>query len=404
MLDRAHFEALDEDDPLAYVAGRFVLPEGIVYLDGNSLGPLPAPVPATTARMVEQQWGEGLIRSWNDNGWWDLARRVGRRIAPLLGAPPDSVIAGDTTSVALYKAVSAARRLVPDRSVILTDRGNFPTDLYVLDSVAEQTGGTLEMVAPAAIEERLADDVAVLALTHVDYRSGRRHPLAELTEAAHGVGALAVWDLSHSVGAMNLDVSDADMAVGCGYKYLNGGPGAPAFTYVNPRHHGKFDNPIHGWWGHADPFAMNLSFRAAEGIGRVQVGTQPIISLAALYAALEVFDDVDPKALRTKSERLVDGFITLVDQQLEGFEVVTPRSPEERGSHVSLSHPQAADIMAALIARGVIGDVRPPDLLRFGLAPAYLRYVDVWDCVDGIRQVMEEEGWKRARARSGPVT
>jgi kynureninase len=404
MLDRSHFEGLDADDPLRHLRSRFSLPSGRVYLDGNSLGPLPAHVHEAVERLVVEEWGMDLIDSWNQNGWWELPRRVGERIARLIGAPPATVIVGDTTSVSLYKAVFGARRLRPDRGVILTDSGNFPTDRYVLASVARQTGSRVETIDPAGVEERLGDDVAVVSLTHVDYRTGRRHGLASVTEAAHRAGAVVVWDLSHSVGAMDVDVSTADMAVGCGYKYLNGGPGAPAFLYVNERHHQDFANPIAGWWGHADPFGMEPTFRPAEGILRAQVGTPPILSLVALDAALDVFEEVDARLLRRKSERLVSAFIRLADELLAGFEVVTPRDPAARGSHVSLAHPRAQGIMSVLKARGVVGDVRPPNLLRFGLAPVYQRYVDVWEGVDTLRQVMEGEGWRQAPDQAGPVT
>lgn len=404
MLDRSHFESLDQEDPLAEMRERFRLPPDVVYLDGNSLGPLPAHVPGVVESVVEQQWGDDLIRSWNTHDWWTLAARVGDRIAPLIGAPPGSVIAGDTTTVCLFKVASGARALRPDRHVILTDSGNFPTDLYALGSVAEAGVAELRVVAPEEVVDAIGADVAVVCLTHVDYRTGRRHDMAALTDLAHRAGALMVWDLAHSAGAMDLDVSGADMAVGCGYKYLNGGPGAPAFAYVNPVHQGSFVNPIAGWWGHADPFAMETSFEPAEGIRRLAIGTQPIISLVALDAALDVFDGVDPSALRAKSELLVDGFIRLADERLDGFEVVTPRRPSARGSHVSLAHPQAVGIMAALIARGVIGDVRPPNLLRFGLSPAFQRHVDVWEAVAILEQVMEEEAWRFVAAPAGPVT
>lgn len=404
MPGRDHFEELDAVDPLRHLRQRFRLPPGLVYLDGNSLGPLPSPVPDAVRRTVEDEWGDDLIASWNQHGWWELPRRIGARIAKLIGVPPSTVVAGDATTISLYKAVFAARRLRPHRDVILTDSGNFPTDLYALGSVADQTGAHLVTVAPEEVEDRIGEDVAVIALTHVDYRTGRRHHLAALTRAARAAGAVSVWDLSHSVGAMDLDLSEADMAIGCGYKYLNGGPGAPSFLYVNERHHHDFLNPIAGWWGHDDPFAMDGSFRPAPGIGRAQVGTQPILSLAALDAALDVFEGVDPAALRRKSELLVNDFIDLVEATLDGFEVVTPREAEMRGSHVSLSHPQASQIMGALIARRVVGDVRPPDLLRFGLAPVYQRHVDVWDGVEAIRLVMEAEEWRRAPSRPGPVT
>lgn len=404
MLDRNFFARLDDQDPLGHLVSRFRLPPGLVYLDGNSLGPLPAHVPEAVGRVIERQWGQHLIAAWNDDGWWDLPRRVGERIARLIGAPEGTVVVSDTTTVSFYKAIHAARRLRPDRPVILTDAGNFPTDLYVLASLADRTGARLEVVEPADVAARLADDVAMVALTHVDYRTGRRHPMAELEDAAEQVGAFTVWDLSHSVGAMELDVSRADMAVGCGYKYLNGGPGAPAFLYVNRRHHDMFENPIPGWWGHAEPFAMETSFRAAPGIARAQIGTPPIISLAALDAALDVFDDVDMVALRRKSETLTGYFLELVDARLEGFRVVTPREPDGRGSQVTLAHPEADRIMEALRDRGVVGDIRPPDLLRFGVAPAYQRYLDVWYAVETIRTVMESAEWREAPPQRGPVT
>ena len=367
MFDRSHFERLDAADPLAHLRQSFTLPDGVIYFDGNSLGPLPSHVPDVVQRTVVEEWGHDLIRSWNDHGWWDLAERVGERIAPLIGAPPGSVVAGDTTTLALYKAVAAARRLRPDRPVILTDTGNFPTDLYVLGSVAEQAGARVVTVPPDQLVERIGADVAVVSVTHVDYRTGRRHSITDIDVAAREAGALVVWDLSHSAGAMDLDLGESDFAVGCGYKYLNGGPGAPAFLYVHPRHQADFHNPIAGWWGHAEPFA-------------------------------------DPRALRVKSEKLVADFIGLVDERLPWFEVVTPRSPEDRGSHVSLAHPEAGRIMAALIDRGVVGDVRPPNLLRFGLAPAYQRHVEVWDAVEAVRGVMENDAWRHAPLHTGPVT
>lgn len=404
MLTRAHFEELDRNDPLAGVVERFDLPAGVVYLDGNSLGPLPSHVPAVVDDVVRRQWRADLITSWNANGWWEMAGRVGDKIARLIGAPPGTVIAGDTTTLAVFKAVHAARRLRPDRSVILTDSGNFPTDLYVLGSVASQSDAKLEVVEPADVATRLDGSVAVVALTHVDYRTGRRHNIESITAAAHDAGALVVWDLAHSAGAMDLDLSVADMAVGCGYKYLNGGPGAPAFLYVREDLWERFENPVAGWWGHAAPFEMRLDFQPAVGRARGQVGTQPIISLAALDASLDAFDGVAPAALRAKSERLTSSFITLVDERLEGFEVVTPRNAADRGSHVSLAHDRAQAIMAALIARGVIGDVRPPNLLRFGFAPAFQRYVDVWDGVDALAEVMETGAWRNVSGPGGPVT
>lgn len=404
MLTRSDLEALDLADPLAAHRSRFALPEGVIYLDGNSLGPLPAHVPAVLTDVVAREWGTDLITSWNRNGWWTLAGRTGDRIAALIGVEEGGVSVGDTTTVALYKAAAAGRRLRPDRDVILTDSGNFPTDLYVLGSVAEQFGARLEVVDPEAVGSRIGPDLAMVALTHVDYRTGRRHDLAAVTATVRQAGAIMVWDLAHSAGAMDLDVAEADFAVGCGYKYLNGGPGAPAFIYVHPRHQDRFVNPIAGWWGHADPFAMRPDFEPAPGIRRAQVGTQPIVALAALHAALEVFNGVDPGQLRHKSESLTSTLIRLVDERLPGVEVVTPRVPGERGSHVSLRHPAALAVMAALIERGVIGDVRPPDLLRFGLAPIFQTHAELWDAVEILGQVLSDESWREAPTPAGPVT
>lgn len=404
MIDRSHFEKLDQGDSLAFARDRFRVPEGLVYLDGNSLGPLPTHVPGRLAQVAEVEWGQDLIRSWNANGWWELARAVGDRLAPLIGVPAGSVIAGDTTTVAVYKAAAAARRLRADRAVILTDSGNFPTDLYALSSVAQQFDAILKVVEPGEVLGAIGDHTAVVCLTHVDYRTGRRHDMAGITRAASAAGAVMVWDLSHSTGAMDLDLSGADMAVGCGYKYLNGGPGAPAFTYVHERHHESFANPIAGWWAHAEPFAMAPAFLAVNGIERIQVGTQPILSLAAFHSALEAFDGVEPGDLRRKSERLTSEFIDLVEADLPEFEIVTPRNPDDRGSHVSLAHPEANRIMRTLIAADVIGDVRPPNLLRFGFAPLYQRFVDLWEAVDRLRHIMDNDHWRDAPDPRGAVT
>jgi kynureninase len=404
MLDRAYFERLDAEDPLAPTVARFRLPEGVVYLDGNSLGPLPAHVPDVVADVVERQWGEGLVTSWNRHAWWTLASRVGDKLAPVIGAPLGTVSVGDSTTIALYKAVGAALGLRPERSVILTDSGNFPTDLYALGSLARTVGTELVVAEPEEVAARIDSTIAVLSLTHVDYRTGRRHDMAALTESAQAAGAVVVWDLCHSAGALRLDLTAADFAVGCGYKYLNGGPGAPAYLYVHPQHQGIIQNPISGWWAHARPFAMEQDFTPAAGRERMQVGTQPILSLAAFDAALDVFSGIATAALEEKARRLTSDFIRLVDERLEGFEVITPRRAGERGSHVSLAHPEASAIMAALVSAGVIGDVRPPNLLRFGFAPAFQRHVDVWEAVDVIETVMDEGQWREAEVPAGPVT
>ncbi|HSJ28891.1 MAG TPA: kynureninase, partial [Acidimicrobiia bacterium] len=372
---------------------------GVVYLDGNSLGAMPAHVPARIEEVVGVQWGTDLIRSWNVHGWVDLPRRVGDRIAGLIGVAPGSVIACDSTSVNLHKAVSAALAQT-ERRVILSDTGNFPTDLYVMANLAE-----LRLVDAQAVPQSIDDDVGVVALTHVGYGTGRMHDMRAVTEAAHAAGALMVWDLAHSAGAMDLDLGDTDLAVGCGYKYLNGGPGAPAFIYVRPDRLGSFVNPITGWFGHAAPFDFDLEFVPADGITRAQVGTPSVLALAALDAALDVFEGVDLAELRAKSLSLSDLFIRLVDQLALPLDLITPRERESRGSQVCYSHPDGYAIVQALIDRRVIGDFRTPDVLRFGFAPLYVSYTDVWDAVHVIADVLATQAHLDPRyAVRGKVT
>lgn len=389
---------LDGADPLDGCRRMFSLPDGIVYLDGNSLGPVSSGVAERVAATVGGEWGEGLIRSWNTAGWVDLPARVGDRIARLIGARPGTVMVGDSTTVNLYKAVEAARRLRPGRRFVVSDSGNFPTDLYVLQGLCAAAGLELEVVAPEAVATAICDDTAVVALTEVDYRTGRRHDLAGITAATHAAGALSVWDLAHSAGAFPVEVEAAgvDFAVGCGYKYLNGGPGAPAFVYVAPSLRQEWRNPISGWFGHARPFAFEPVFDPAGGIDRAAIGTPPILSLAALDAALDVFDGIDLAQVREKSLALTDLFIDLIDERLGSMEVVTPREHEARGSQVSLRHPEGYPMMQALIARGVIGDFRAPDIMRFGFAPLYVRYVDVYDAVEELVRIVESGEWQRA--------
>ena len=400
---REDCQAADLADPLAELRSRFLLPEGVIYLDGNSLGALPRLVPERIEGVVRRQWGEGLIRSWNTAGWVDLPTRVGERLGRLLGAEPGSVVACDSTSVNLFKAASAAVRLRPERRVVLTDTGNFPTDVYVLAGLAETLGRPLELrlADPDELVAAIDPEVAVVAVTQVDYRTGRMHDLAEVTAAAHGAGAVMVWDLAHSAGALPVDLAGAnvDLAVGCGYKYLNGGPGAPAFIYVAPRHLPAFRNPISGWFGHARPFDFSLEFVPAEGIDRARVGTPHVLSLTALDAALDVFEGVDLQAVRDKSVALTELFIRLVEERASrfGFQLVTPRDPARRGSQVSFRHPDGYPVMQALIERGVIGDFRAPDVMRFGFTPLYLRFVEVWDAVETLVEVMETEAWRDPR-------
>jgi kynureninase len=389
---REETAALDRDDPLAALRSRFDLPAGVVYLDGNSLGALPCGVVDRVARVVAEEWGRGLVGSWNSAGWVDLPGRVGDRIAPLVGASGGCVVAGDSTSVQLFKLLVAGARLRPDRRVIVTEPTGFPTDSYLAAAVTRLLGMQLRWCEPADIATALDTDVALVSLGHVDYRTGELQDAAAVTAAAHEVGALALWDLAHSAGAMpvRLDEWDVDLAVGCGYKYLNGGPGAPAFAYVAARWHDALDQPLAGWFGHAAPFALERDYRPAPGIARVQTGTPPVLSMAALDAALDAFDGVDLAAVRAKSLALSDLLIALADTRLApyGVTVAAPREHARRGSQVCLRHPAAYGLVRALVARGVVGDFREPDLARFGLAPLYLRFVDVWDAVQAAVDVL----------------
>ena len=389
--------ALDQADPLRHCRSRFTLPPGVIYLDGNSLGALPAAVPARLQQAVTQEWGVGLIRSWNDAGWYPAPQHVGARIAGLIGAQADEVIVCDSTSINLFKLLVAALRLRPGRSLILGERGNFPTDAYVASGVASITGAQFKAVQAGAVLAALDETVAVLSLTHVNYRSGAVYDMAALTRRAHEVGALVIWDLAHTAGAMPCQLNDceADFAVGCGYKYLNGGPGAPSFAFVAKRHQGGLDQPLTGWHGHARPFDFEHDYRPAPGIDRLLVGTAPQLGLIALEAALTAFDGVDLQALRAKSVALTSLFIRLVDEQVPGFGLASPRDAAQRGSQVSLTHPEAYAIVQALIKRGVIGDFRAPDILRFGFAPLYVGYADVWRAVATLRDIMATQDWLR---------
>jgi kynureninase len=408
--------ALDVRDPLASLRQQFTLPEGVIYLDGNSLGVLPAAAPARIARAVQQEWGEGLIRSWNTAQWVDLPRRIGDKIGRLIGAAPGQTLAGDSTSVNLYKVLSSAIEIVKSggearRRVIVSERSNFPTDLYIAQSLAAQHGFTLRLVEPDEIPSQFGTQLAILLLTHVNYRTGRMHDMAALTRSAHACGALAVWDLAHSAGAVPVDLNgaDADFAVGCGYKYLNGGPGAPAFVWAHPRNLQHMESeglwqPLTGWFGHVAPFEFTTDYRPANGIDRFACGTPPVLGLTALDAGLDSVLAAEPlggmAALRRKSLALTSLFITLVEERCagHGLAVITPRVEGERGSQVNLARAEGAyAIVQALIARGVIGDFRAPDNLRFGLTPLYTRYVDVWDAVEQLRQVLDSGEWQQAR-------
>lgn len=375
----------------------FHLPEGITYLDGNSLGPMPRAATERVARMMADEWSEMLITGWNRAGWMDQPRRVGDRIARLIGAGEGQVVMGDTLSIKVFQAVSAARALRPDRRVILSDSGNFPSDLYVAQGLAQAVGAELRVVAPEDVEAAIDTDLAVLMLTEVDYRTGRRHDMAALTALAHQAGALTVWDLAHSAGALDVDLlgADADFAVGCTYKYLNGGPGAPAFIWTNPRLADAAQPILQGWMGHAAPFAFDLDYRPAAGIERMRVGTPPVIALTALEAALDVWDSVDMADLRAASVALTERFIAGVEAECPGLILNSPRDPARRGSQVGFRHPQGYAVMQALIAEGVIGDFRAPDVLRFGFAPLYNGTDDVDHAVTVLARILREESWDR---------
>lgn len=378
---------------------RFRIPDGVIYLDGNSLGPLPVAAEERVARTLTAEWGGQLIRGWNSAGWMVQPRVVGDRIARLIGAPAGSVVVGDTLSIKVYQVLAAALAMRPDRRVILSDSGNFPTDLYMAEGLIETLGRghVLKVVAPEEVERAIGEDVAVLMLTEVDYRTGRLHDMAALTSKAHAAGVVTVWDLAHSAGALPVDLagSGADFAVGCTYKYLNGGPGAPAFIYVAPGHAQTARPALSGWMGHEAPFAFDPSYRPGEGVERMRVGTPPVIALAALDAALDVWDGVDMADVRRTSIALCDLFIELVEAQCPALELASPRDGTRRGSQVSFRHPHGYAVMQALIDRGVIGDFRAPDILRFGFTPLYIGEAEVRGAVAVLRQVMDGGLWDR---------
>ena len=385
--------ALDDASALRECRALFDLPDNLIYLDGNSLGALPHTVAERMAGTIAGEWGRGLIRSWNDAHWMQLPAQVASRIAALVGVRPEDVHLGDSTSVSLFKTMVAATRMRPDRTVIVVESSTFPTDGYVAAGVADLLGLELRWCDPSDPQAVVDDSVALVSLTHVDFRTGSMFDMSAITEAVHAHGALMQWDLCHSVGAVPVDLTsaDADFAVGCTYKYLNGGPGSPAFTWVAPRLQEDLRQPITGWIGHADPFAMSRDYTPASGISRLASGTPPVLALSALDAALTVFADVSMTDLRATSLSLTELFMTLVAERLPELEILTPADPEQRGSQVSLRHPDAYGIVQALIARDVIGDFRDPDIARFGFAPLYVRHVDVYDAVEHLVAVMADE-------------
>lgn len=411
-ITRADCLARDAHDPLGGLRTRFDLPEGVIYLDGNSLGARPASALARAQDVVAREWGADLIKSWNTAGWFDMPKRLGDRLAPLVGAARGEVAVTDTTSLNLFKALAAALRIqaegaTANRRVIVTERSNFPTDIYMAEGLSRwlERGYRVHLVdsvdeIPAALDL----DCAVLMLTHVNYRTGYQHDMAGLTRLAHAAGALVVWDLAHSAGAVPVDLNaaGADFAVGCTYKYLNGGPGAPAFIWVPQKHQARFDHPLSGWWGHAAPFAMAPAFAPVAGIGRALCGTQPIVSLALVECGLEIFEATDMAAIRAKSLLLTDLFIELVEARCADhpLELVTPREHARRGSQVSFTHPHGYAVMASLIARGVIGDYREPGIMRFGFTPLYTSFADVWDAVEILKDILDRKDYDVAAERS----
>ncbi|WP_182900659.1 kynureninase [Microbispora sp. H10830] len=411
VLSRAECQDLDAKDPLGEFRDEFSLPSGVVYLLGNSLGALPRRTPERVAHTVETEWGVHLGASWNTAGWWDMPQSTGDRIAPLIGARPGDVLAGDSTSVNIFKVVTAALPLRPGRRVIVSDLDNFPTDRYVVEGAARALGAyeirDIGETGPS-LEDALGEDVALVLLSHVDYRTGAARDMPAVTRLVRAAGALMVWDLCHSAGALPVRVGEADFAVGCTYKYLNGGPGAPAYLYVAPRHQDAVHNVLSGWHGHAAPFDFEPHYRPAPGVRRFATGSPPILSYAALNASLDIWERVDLDEVRAKSVALTSLFIDLLDDLVDpglGLTLATPRDPERRGSQVSYLHPQGYPVVRALADRGVVGDYREPDFVRFGFAPLYLRHVDVHDAATALAEVLREELWRDERyARRLTVT
>ena len=399
MLERAR--CLDAGDPLEEFRERFDVPEGVIYLDGNSLGCLPKATPERLEQVVREEWGRDLIRSWNSAGWIDLSSKIGTKIAPLIGARADEVIACDSTSINLFKLISAALAMRPGRKVVLSEPGNFPTDLYMIEGL-ERQGLTERRLAP---REALADapdgDVALLLLTHTHYKTGELFDMAALTQAAHEAGALVLWDLSHSGGALPVDLNgcEADFAVGCGYKYFNGGPGAPAYAFVAERHLKAARQPLTGWMGHAAPFAFSDDYKAAPGVEKLLCGTPPILGLAALEVGVDLVAEIGVDRLYEKSQALSEFFRQCLSERGVVLDLVSPTDPDARGSQLSFRHDEAYAICQALIARGVIGDFRDPDILRFGFAPAYLRFEDMAEAARHLAEVLETGEWQKAGFR-----
>ncbi len=405
-LTRDHCLQLDQQDTLAPLRYEFSLPQGVIYLDGNSLGAMPKAALARAQQVIQEEWGADLIKSWNKAGWFDLPSRLGNLVAPLIGAQAGEVVVTDSTSINLFKALAAALHLqasqpaTAQRKVIVTERSNFPTDIYMAEGLTRwlDQGYRLHLIdSPEQLSSAINADTALVMLTHVNYRSGYLHDMAAVTALAHQQGALILWDLAHSAGAVpvELNLADADFAVGCTYKYLNGGPGAPAFIWVPQRHQAAFTHPLTGWWGHAAPFAMQPSFTATPGIRRALCGTQPMVSLAMVECGLQVFARTSMSAIRQKSLALTDLFIRLVESRCAAhpLQLLTPRAHAQRGSQASFTHPHAYAVIQALIERGIIGDYREPGIMRFGFTPLYSQFAEVWDAVEGLRDILDNQAY-----------
>jgi kynureninase len=391
---------LDSDDPLGFARERFRLPSGIIYLDGNSLGALPVAAPAALAETAERQWGEDLIASWNKHGWIDWPTRIAAKLAPIVGAKPSELLMADSTSVCLFKLLAAAAKARPGRKTILSQKRNFPTDLYVVQGLADMLGMTVQTAEPDEIVGAIDSDTAVVTLTHVDYRSAAFYDMRAVNDVAYNADAFVVWDLSHSAGAIELDLhaAGAQLAIGCGYKYLNGGPGAPAFIYVAESLQDELSNPLSGWMGHAEPFAFTDDYRPANGVLKFLTGTPSILALAAMNAGLSTFDGIAMRDLAVKSRSLSQLFVDEVEARCGGeVRLASPHDPAERGSHVVFAHPEGYAVMQALIARGVIGDFRAPDLMRFGFAPLYNTHAEMVRAAEILADILETREWDQTR-------
>lgn len=410
-LTRDDFVALDNADPLSAFADEFHIPEGVIYLDGNSLGAMPKAAKARALEVIEQEWGEDLIKSWNKAGWFNLVEKLGDKTATLIGADKGEVIYADATGLNVYKLVAAALEMRPDRKKIVMEGSNFPTDNYMVQGLIKQLGRGHEIIfaEEGEILDAITDEVAVVCITHVHYKAGHLHDMAAITKKTHDMGALSVWDLCHSAGALPVDLNgcNVDFALGCTYKYLNGGPGSQSFMFVAKRHQGKAVQPLTGWWGHDAPFGFERDYRPRQDIRQFSTGTEPIVSLAMSEVGLDIFMRADMNEIRKKSLKLCDLFIQLIEERLGGydFEIVTPREHDKRGSQVSFSSKNGFPIMQAMIEAGVIGDFRAPDIMRFGFTPLYVSYVNVWDAIDRLQKIMESGSWDDPKFKQvGAVT